>query len=79
MDTLTDATQLSPAIGNTTDPVEHRTANQREAGQSSWVELCRYKRAFSRVIRRSILSWPSNGSSARNATQFRRQNDAMMT
>jgi len=24
-----------------------RTANQSEAGQSSWVELCRYKRAFS--------------------------------
>ena len=23
-----------------------RTANQREAGQSSWVELYRYKRAF---------------------------------
>jgi len=23
-----------------------RTANQREAGQSSLVELCRYKRAF---------------------------------
>jgi len=71
MDTLTDATQLSPTIGNATDPVEQRTANQREAGQSSWVELrrrryrdfadatqlnstsswvelCRCKRAFSR-------------------------------
>jgi len=23
-----------------------RTANQREVGQLSWVELCRYKRAF---------------------------------
>jgi len=33
-DTLTDATQLSPTIGNATDPVEQRTANQREAGQS---------------------------------------------
>jgi len=35
MDTLTDATQLSPTIGNATDQVEQRTANQREAGQSS--------------------------------------------
>jgi len=25
-----------------------RTANQREAGQSSWVELCRYKRALTK-------------------------------
>ena len=32
IDTLTDATQLSPTIGNATDPVEQRTANQREAG-----------------------------------------------
>ena len=46
IDTLTDATQLSPTIGNATGPVEQRTANQRESGQSSWVELCRYKRAF---------------------------------
>jgi len=37
IDTLTDATQLSPAIGNATDPVEQRTANQRGAGQSSQV------------------------------------------
>ena len=35
IDTLTDATQLSPTIGNATDPVEQRTANQRETGQSS--------------------------------------------
>jgi len=34
-DTLTNATQLSPTIGNATDPVEQRTPNQREAGQSS--------------------------------------------
>jgi len=34
IDTLTDATQLSPTIGNAIDPVEQRTANQREAGQS---------------------------------------------
>jgi len=26
-----------------------RTANQREVGQLSWVELCRYKRAFTEV------------------------------
>jgi len=39
IDTLIDATQLSPTIGNATDPVEQRTANQREAGQPSWVEL----------------------------------------
>jgi len=31
IDTLTDATQLSPTIGNATDPVEQCTANQREA------------------------------------------------
>ena len=37
IDILTDATQLSPAIGNATDPVEQRTANQRGAGQSSQV------------------------------------------
>jgi len=35
IDTLTDTTQLSPTIGNATDPVEQRTANQREAGQST--------------------------------------------
>jgi len=35
LDTLTDATQLSPMISNATDPVEQRTANQREAGQLS--------------------------------------------
>jgi len=35
IDTLTDVTQLSLTIGNATDPVEQRTANQREAGQSS--------------------------------------------
>jgi len=35
IDTLIDATQLSPMIGTATDPVEQRTANQREAGQSS--------------------------------------------
>ena len=33
MDTLTDATQLSPTIGDATDPVEQHTANQREAGR----------------------------------------------
>jgi len=37
IDALTDATQLSPTIGNATDPVEQRTANQREAGQSVFV------------------------------------------
>ena len=62
-DTLTDATQLSPTIGNATDPVEQRTANQREAGQSSRVELCRYKRAFKRLNRprvvylENVLQW----------------------
>jgi len=35
IDTLTDATQLSPTIGNATNPVEQPTANQRKAGQSS--------------------------------------------
>jgi len=47
IDTLTDATQLSPAIGNATGPVaaysqsvalpiaDHCIADQREAGQSS--------------------------------------------
>jgi len=35
LDTRTNATQLSPTIGNATDPVEQHTANQREAGQSS--------------------------------------------
>jgi len=39
IDTLTDATQLSPTIGNANDPVEQRTANQHEVGQSSWVKL----------------------------------------
>ena len=34
--TLTDATQLSPTIGNATDPVEQRTANQRETGHGHW-------------------------------------------
>jgi len=34
IDTFTNATQLSPTIGNATDPVEQRTANHREAGQS---------------------------------------------
>ena len=38
---FTDATQLSPTIGNATDPVEQRRANQREVGQSSRVELRR--------------------------------------
>jgi len=50
IDTLTDATQLSLTIGNATDPVEQRTANQRETGQSSLVELCRYKRALSLAV-----------------------------
>ena len=35
LDVELTATQLSPTIGNATDPVEQRTANQREAGQSS--------------------------------------------
>jgi len=35
VDTLTDATLLPPTIDNATDPVEQRTANQRQAGQSS--------------------------------------------
>jgi len=34
IDTLTDATQLSPAIGNELTQMQ-RIANQREAGQSS--------------------------------------------
>ena len=65
-----DATQLSPAIGNATDPVEQRTANQRKAGQSSRVELCRYKRALtlglayerrtamSRELWDGVATWP---------------------
>ena len=40
IDTLTDATQLSPTIGNATDPVEQRTANQREVGQSCFCSQC---------------------------------------
>jgi len=40
IDTLTDATQLSPTIGNATDPVEQRTANQREADQSCFCSQC---------------------------------------
>ena len=40
IDTLTDATQLSPTIGNATDLVEQRTANQREAGQSCFCSQC---------------------------------------
>jgi len=37
-----------------------RTANQREAGQSSWVELCRYKRALNNFINEH-LSYGSFG------------------
>ena len=55
IDTLTDATQLSPAIGNELTQFQ-RTANQREAGQSSWVESCRYKRALTRDIDIANLS-----------------------
>ena len=40
IDTLTDATQLLPTIGNATDPVEQCTANQREAGQSCFCSQC---------------------------------------
>jgi len=40
IDTLTDATQLSPTIGNATDPVEQHTANQTEAGQSCFCSQC---------------------------------------
>ena len=56
IDTLTDATQLSPTIGNATDPVEQRTANQREADQSSWVELCHYKRALTKIVLQIVVS-----------------------
>jgi len=34
IDTHTDATQLSPTVGNATEPAEQRTTNQREAGPS---------------------------------------------
>ena len=63
IDTLTDATQLSPTIGNATDPIAVYSQSARsrsvelrryrhfaDATQlnstSSWVELCRYKRAL---------------------------------
>jgi len=39
IDTLTDATQLSPTIGNATDPVEQCTANQALVDMS-------YKQAY---------------------------------
>jgi len=67
IDTLTDATQLSPAISNATDPVAAYSQSARSRSvelswvvsltqlnstysTSSWVELCRYKRAFKRIV-----------------------------
>ena len=63
IDTLTDATQLSPTIGNATDPVEQRTVTTFRTDR--WhavvhavnvsttrrrVELCRYKRALTQSL-----------------------------
>jgi len=51
IDTLTDATQLSPAIGNATDPVAVYSQSARSRSvELSWVELCRYKRAFTLAV-----------------------------
>ena len=36
-----------------------RTANQRETGQSSWVELCRHKRAFT-LARQTVYAMARN-------------------
>ena len=42
IDTLTDAIQLSPTIGNATDPVEAYSQSARSRSvELSWVELCR--------------------------------------
>ena len=51
---LTDATQLSPTIGDATDPVEQRM-QPISAKQVSRVELCRYKRASSLVAGHGLV------------------------
>jgi len=58
IDTLTDATQLSPTIGNGTDPVAAYSQSARSRlVELSWVELCRYKRALPRHLHWIGLDW----------------------
>ena len=71
IDTLTDATQLSPTIGNATESTGSRRSElsgdscsrceRVDNSTSSWVELCRYKRAFRRVRNRYRFSVPIAG------------------
>ena len=77
IDTLTDATQLSPTIGNATDPVEQRTANQREAGQSFFVwSICHIN---SHVFSHNSINFSSNSSLQNSISRQTRQNTSFMT
>ena len=74
IDTLSDATQLSPAIGNATDPVAAYSQSARsrsvelscryrhfaDATQLD-VKLCRYKRAFNQyIVNNNNNKWSGN-------------------
>ena len=65
IDTLTDATQLSQTIANATDPVEQRTASQREAGLSCFCLPSNFslQNSISRQTRQNtsyMTSWLTN-------------------
>ena len=82
IDTLPDATQLSPTIGNPTDPVEQRTANQREADQSCFC-FCFFTRSLKALVNMSYkqacfshnsVNFSSNSSLQNSISRQTRQN-----
>ena len=47
-----------------------RTANQREAGQSSWVELCRYKRGFRLQVIKLTFTYTKRNAQCRGLYRY---------
>ena len=73
-----DATQLSPTIGNATDPVEQRTANQHEAGQSC-ICLPFAFQSYGKCVFHNSINLSSISSLQNSISRQTRQNTSYMT